>query len=546
MQDYKSPLEMFYHWEKETPNKLYMRQPIGGEWHHWTWSETAIQVRKMAAYLKSLDLPANSKIATLSKNCAHWIISDLAIMMAGHVSVPLYPNLKAESITQILEHSEAKLLFVGKLDDFESMRPGVPKDLPCIAFPFYSEEGYPVWDDLIKDVEPMVDNVVREPNELATIIYTSGTTGMPKGVMHKFYNFSFATSNAVPLLGLATEERFFSYLPLCHIAERLLVEMGSLYSGGMVSFAESLDTFAQNLADTKPTAFLGVPRIWTKFQQGILGKLPQKKLNVLLSIPLVSSLIKKKVKSGLGLQEARNIFTGAAPTPVSTLKWFESLGIPIQEAYAMTENCCYSHVTLNDGIKFGSVGKALPHCEVKLSEENEILIKHVALMDGYYKEDKQTQETIKDGWLHTGDEGHIDAEGYLKITGRVKDLFKTSKAKYVAPAPIEMKLSANKNIEQVCVVGTGLPQPIALITLSEYGKSRPTADVYGSLETTIKIINPKFESHERLKKIVVLDKEWTIENNLLTPSMKIKRNEVERLYKDNYTSWYEKEGYIVS
>jgi len=546
MQDYKSPLEMFYHWEKETPNKLYMRQPIGGEWHHWTWSETAIQVRKMAAYLKSLDLPANSKIATLSKNCAHWIISDLAIMMAGHVSVPLYPNLKAESITQILEHSEAKLLFVGKLDDFESMRPGVPKDLPCIAFPFYSEEGYPVWDDLIKDVEPMVDNVVREPNELATIIYTSGTTGMPKGVMHKFYNFSFATSNAVPLLGLATEERFFSYLPLCHIAERLLVEMGSLYSGGMVSFAESLDTFAQNLADTKPTAFLGVPRIWTKFQQGILGKLPQKKLNVLLSIPLVSSLIKKKVKSGLGLQEARNIFTGAAPTPVSTLKWFERLGIPIQEAYAMTENCCYSHVTLNDGIKFGSVGKALPHCEVKLSEENEILIKHVALMDGYYKEDKQTQETIKDGWLHTGDEGHIDAEGYLKITGRVKDLFKTSKAKYVAPAPIEMKLSANKNIEQVCVVGTGLPQPIALITLSEYGKSRPTADVYGSLETTLKIINPKFESHERLKKIVVLDKEWTIENNLLTPSMKIKRNEVERLYKDNYTSWYEKEGYIVS
>ena len=546
MQDYKSPLEMFYHWEKETPNKLYMRQPINGEWYHWTWSETATQARKMAAYLKSLDFPANSKIATLSKNCAHWIISDLAIMMAGHVSVPLYPNLKAESITQILEHSEAKLLFVGKLDDFESMRPGVPKDLPCIAFPFYSEEGYPVWDDLIQDVEPMTENVVRESNELATIIYTSGTTGMPKGVMHKFYNFSFATSNAVPLLGLATEERFFSYLPLCHIAERLLVEMGSLYSGGMVSFAESLDTFAQNLADTKPTAFLGVPRIWTKFQQGILGKLPQKKLNVLLSIPLVSSLIKKKIKSGLGLQEARNIFTGAAPTPVSTLKWFERLGIPIQEAYAMTENCCYSHVTLNDGIKFGSVGKALPHCEVKLSEENEILIKHVALMDGYYKEDKQTEETIKDGWLHTGDEGHIDAEGYLKITGRVKDLFKTSKAKYVAPAPIEMKLSANKNIEQVCVVGTGLPQPIALITLSEYGKSRPVEDVYGSLETTLNIVNPKFESHERLKKIVVLDKEWTIENNLLTPSMKIKRNEVERIYKDNYTTWYEKDGHIVS
>lgn len=545
MQDYQSPLEMLYRWESETPNKLYMRQPINDEWHKWTWSETATEVRKMAAYLKSLDLAPKSKIAILSKNCAHWIMSDLAIMMAGYVSVPLYPNLKAESIKQILDHSETKLVFVGKLDDFASMRPGIPKDMPCIAYPFYSEEGYPVWGDLVKDIEPIAENIVREPNDLATIIYTSGTTGMPKGVMHKFYNFSFATSNAVPLLGLATEERFFSYLPLCHIAERLLVEMGSLYSGGMVSFAESLDTFAKNLSDTKPTAFLGVPRIWTKFQQGILTKLPQKKLNVLLAIPLVSSLIKKKIKSGLGLQEARNVFTGAAPTPVSTLKWFKRLGINIQEAYAMTENCCYSHVTLNDDIQFGFVGKALPHCEVKLSEKNEILIKHIALMDGYYKEEKQTQDTIKDGWLYTGDEGHIDSKGFLKITGRVKDLFKTSKAKYVAPAPIEMKLSANKNIEQVCVVGDNIPQPIALITLSEYGKSRPAEDVVASLSKTLTVVNPKFDAHERLKKIIVLDQEWTIENNLLTPSMKIKRNEVEKLHKENYVSWYEREEEVI-
>ena len=545
MQDYQSPLEMLYRWESETPNKLNMRQPINDEWHKWTWSETATEVRKMAAYLQSLDLAPKSKIAILSKNCAHWIMSDLAIMMAGHVSVPLYPNLKAESIKQILDHSETKLVFVGKLDDFASMRPGIPKDMPCIAYPFYSEEGYPVWGDLVKDIEPIAENIVREPNDLATIIYTSGTTGMPKGVMHKFYNFSFATSNAVPLLGLATEERFFSYLPLCHIAERLLVEMGSLYSGGMVSFAESLDTFAKNLSDTKPTAFLGVPRIWTKFQQGILTKLPQKKLNVLLAIPGVSSLIKKKIKSGLGLQEARNVFTGAAPTPVSTLKWFKRLGINIQEAYAMTENCCYSHVTLNDDIQFGFVGKALPHCEVKLSEKNEILIKHIALMDGYYKEEKQTQDTIKDGWLYTGDEGHIDSKGFLKITGRVKDLFKTSKAKYVAPAPIEMKLSANKNIEQVCVVGENIPQPIALITLSEYGKSRPAEDVVASLSKTLTVVNPKFDAHERLKKIIVLDQEWTIENNLLTPSMKIKRNEVEKLHKENYVSWYEREEEVI-
>ena len=545
MQEYQSPLEKLYHWEATAPNKLYMRQPIEGQWKQWTWQETAQQVRLMAGYLKSLDLEPESKIAILSKNCAHWIMSDLAIMMAGHTSVPLYPNLKAQSIQQILEHSETKLVFVGKLDDFESMRPGIPQDMPCIAYPFYSEEGYPVWDDLTKQVTPIKENVVRSPNDLATIIYTSGTTGMPKGVMHKFYNFSFATSNAVPLIPLGTTDRFFSYLPLCHIAERLLVEMGSLYSGGMVSFAESLDTFANNLAHTKPTVFLGVPRIWTKFQQGILAKLPQKKLNVLLSIPLISSLIKKKVQSGLGLQEAKNVFTGAAPTPVSTMKWFKRLGINIQEAYAMTENCCYSHVTFNDNIQMGYVGKALPHCEVKLSDQKEILIKHVALMDGYYKEEQQSKETIKDGWLYTGDEGYIDQDGFLKITGRVKDLFKTSKAKYVAPAPIEMKLSANKNIEQVCVVGDGIPNPIALITLSEYGKNRPKQDVVSSLSKTLSVVNPKFEAHEHVKKIVVLEQEWTIENNFLTPSMKIKRNEVEKQHKSSYEKWYEQDQQII-
>ena len=177
-------------------------------------------------------------------------------------------------------------------------------------------------------------------------------------------------------------------------------------------------------------------------------------------------------------------------------------------------------------IQMGYVGKALPHCEVKLSDQKEI-IKHVALMDGYYKEEQQSKETIKDGWLYTGDEGYIDQDGFLKITGRVKDLFKTSKAKYVAPAPIEMKLSANKNIEQVCVVGDGIPNPIALITLSEYGKNRPKQDVVSSLSKTLSVVNPKFEAHEHVKKIVVLEQEWTIENNFLTPSMKIKRNEVE-------------------
>ena len=540
---YLSPLEMLYKWEQEKPNEIYLSQPIDGTWHNWTWKEFGIEVRKMANYLKSLDLPKDSKVALLSKNCAHWMMTDMAIMMSGHISVPLYPNLNAETLGKILTHSESKLLFVGKLDNFNDMKSGIPADMDCITFPFYAED-YQRWDELTKEVDPMQENVIRDPNELATIIYTSGTTGDPKGVMHKFFNFSFATTNAVNTLHLENEV-FFSYLPLCHIAERLLVQMGSLYSGGRTYFAESLDTFASNLAEASPTVFLGVPRIWTKFQQGILTKLPQRKLNILLSVPFLSSLIKKKIKKGLGLSKAKNIFTGAAPTPVVLIRWFARLGIHIQEAYAMTENTCYSHVSYNNNINVGYVGQALPECDVKLSERNEILIKHDALMDGYYKMEEETNKTIVDGWLHTGDEGEIDTNGFLKITGRVKDLFKTSKGKYVAPSPIEMKLSANKNIEQVCVVGTEIPQPIAVIVLSERGKNQSKVDLTNSLTKTLDIVNPKLDGHEKIHNFVVVKEEWTVENKLLTPTMKIKRNAIEKLYKENYSFWYEGERVVL-
>tara|TARA_B100000963_G_scaffold20815_2_gene15694 strand:- start:14023 stop:15654 length:1632 start_codon:yes stop_codon:yes gene_type:complete len=537
---YLSPLEMLYKWEKEKPNEIFLSQPINGVWHNWSWEEFGAEVRKMAAYLKQLNLPNESKIGLLSKNCAHWLMTDMAIMMSGHVSVPLYPNLNAETLSKILLHSETKLLFVGKLDNYNEMKEGVPDEMTCISFPFYSQD-YPKWDDLLKNIYPLKEDIIRKPNELATIIYTSGTTGVPKGVMHKFFNFSFATTNAVNIIPLK-EESFFSYLPLCHIAERLLVQMGSLYCGGRVSFAESLDTFAKNLSDVSPTIFLGVPRIWTKFQQGILSKIPQKRLTMLLKIPIISTIIKNKIKINLGLAKANNVFTGAAPTPVSLIKWFAHLGINIQEAYAMTENTCYSHVTLNNKIKIGFVGQPLPLCQVKLSSRKEILIKHDALMDGYYKMENETNQTIVNGWLHTGDEGFIDDEGFLKITGRVKDLFKTTKGKYVAPSPIEMKISANKNIEQVCVVGDELPQPIALLVLSEKGKNNLHEDIKISLNRTLENINNILENHEKIHNFIVLDQPWTVENKLLTPTMKIKRNLIEKKYSIFYKDWYDKES----
>lgn len=546
MSVYSSPLEMLYKWEKETPDNVFLRQPINDKWHEWTWKQTGQEVRKMAGALKAMNLPPGSNIALISKNCAHWIISDLAIMMSGHVSVPMYPNLNSETVKLILEHSESKVCFVGKLDDWKSMRPGVPAGVRCIAFPFYTEPGYETWDEIVKDAKPVEEDVIRMPNELATIIYTSGTTGMPKGVMHSFHNFSFTAENAVKLIKIDNSSKFFSYLPLCHIAERFLVEMGGIYSGGKIAFAESLEKFPKNLADVQPTIFLGVPRIWSKFQQGVLAKMPQKKLNIFLSIPLLSSIVKKKIKQGLGLSQATNIFVGAAPMPASLIRWFERLGIKIQEAYAMTENCCYSHVTLPHEIKIGYVGKALPHVEVKLSEQNEVLIKHEALMLGYYKEPQMSKDSFTaDGFLKTGDEGKIDSEGYLQITGRVKDIFKTSKGKYVAPAPIEMKISVNEVVDQVCVVGDGIPQPIAMITLSEIGKKKTKEELAQSLKETMYTINPKLDQHEQLEKMVILKGDWTVENKLLTPTLKIKRNEVEKIHRGNYVAWYESKTEVV-
>jgi long-chain acyl-CoA synthetase len=541
-----SPLEMLYHWESKAPDKVFLRQPISGTWHTWTWKEAGTEIRKMAAALKAMRLPLHSNIAIISKNCAHWIMSDLAIMMAGHVSVPLYPNLTAGSVRQILDHCDAPLVFVGKLDAWDNMKAGVPEGVQCISFPFYGPRGYLPWEKLLSEHQPLQGEILRDGGEPGTLIYTSGSTGVPKGVMHKISNFSFASYHAMSYIGVNASERFFSYLPLAHIGERFFVEMGVLYSGGDVSFAESVEKFQENIRDTNPTIFLGVHRIWKKFQEGILAKLSQKKLNVLLSIPIVSNLIRKKVKQGLGFEHTTRLFTSAAPTPPDLIEWFGRLGIRIAEGYAMTETFAYSHGSLMHEARTGWAGHPLPHVQSRLGEDGEVLVKHEALMDGYYKDPEQTREMFtEDGFLRTGDRGEIDADGYLKITGRTKEIFKTSKGKYVAPSPIEMRIGSHSDVEMACVTGSSLPQPIALITLTENGKGKDRNAILAELEKHIRQINRDLDNHERIEKVVLLDENWSIENDMLTPTMKIKRREIEARYSANYDLWYNKERFVV-
>ncbi|MGC8115941.1 AMP-binding protein [Metapseudomonas otitidis] len=545
------PLDMFFEREARHPNKRYLVQPMaGGQVEELTWGDVGDQARRAASWLRGRDLPPGSCIAIISKNCAHWIVADLAIWMAGHVSVPLYPNLTGESVRQVLEHSESALAFIGKLDDWPAMSGGIPEGVATIALPIHPEGTFDyAWSDLL-DSTPIRDNPRTRLEQLATIIYTSGTTGTPKGVMQSFGNFAFAAEHGVQLFNTGESDRLLSYLPLCHVAERMFVEMASLYAGQTVFFAESLDTFLRDLRRARPTAIFGVPRIWTKFQMGVFEKMPAQKLDRLLRLPLIGRFIGRKVLAGLGLDAVRVALCGAAPVPEALLHWYKRLGLDVLEVYGMTENCGYSHVCRPGEQKTGWIGRNSPGVEVRISEEGEVQVRSGATMQGYYKDPERTAETITpDGFLRTGDKGEQDADGNLRLTGRIKEIFKTSKGKYVAPAPIENRLAVHTRIEQVCVVGDGLPQPMALCVLSEVGRQEAgngiREQLEGSLRALLDEVNQALDKHERLLGLVLVKDVWAVDNGFLTPTLKIKRNVVEGTYGPRFPEWIERRETVL-
>lgn len=543
----KTLLDYFYEFEKRKANEVYLRQPINGNWKTYTWAEVGNQVRRMATALKAMNLPPKTHIGILSKNCAHWIMADLAIMMSGNVSVPFYATLTAENLKEVSELSHIKVMFVGKLETWEQQQTGVSSEVKCISFPHLPGNskitGYPTWDELIAQHEPMTTEYYPALDELFTIKYTSGTTGTPKGVMLTYGSIAqlLETERQTNMLKLfeGDEHRYFSYLPLNHIAERNIVEAASLATGGSISFVESQETFIQNLQETQPNIFLAVPRIWTKLHLGLLTKMPQSRLNLLLKIPIINNVIRKKIKTGLGLDQAKILLTGAAPMPIHLLNWYKKLDITIQEVYGMTENCAGCTLMPADGIKPGTVGKPLGNVQIRIDEETgEVQMKAPWNMIGYYDAEEKTKEVLRDGWVHTGDQGEITKDGYLKLTGRVKDTFKTTKGEYIVPAPIEWKFAKNEYIEQICIVGLGIPQPIALVNLSEIGQAADKAEVTASFNEMLETINPTMESYNRVKKIIIMSELWSVENNILTPTLKIKRNVLDRLYRDQFHDWF--------
>jgi long-chain acyl-CoA synthetase len=550
----KTTLEYFYEWERAKPDTPFLRQPYGDTWREISWREAGLAARRLASALLAMGMRPGDKVGIVSKNCYHWILADLGIMMAGLVSVPFYPNLTAAQLRQVLELSDAKILFVGKLENWREMSAGVPQTTRLIAFPHYEgndrvEEGE-AWDEVLARHEPIAGDPLPGLHDIWTILFTSGTTGAPKGVTHSYHAPATLMHNEKinGNLKIFSDEdhRFFSYLPLNHIAERIIVEVAAILTGGTVSFAESIDTFARNLQATQPTLFMAVPRIWSKFQLGILARLPQKRLDLLLRLPLLSRLIKRKIQQGLGLAHARILLTGAAPTPDALKDWFARLGLQLQEVYAMTENCGGCTLMPIEAIRPGTVGKPLPNVELRIDPQSgEVLTRAPWLMLGYYKDEAKTAEVMRDGWLHTGDAGYLDEAGYLCLTGRVSDTFKSAKGKYIVPAPIEWGFAKNPMIEQIAVVGLALPQPLALVVLSDLGQAAGKEEIEAGLRESLEEVNAGLAAFEKLKSIVVVNEAWDVYNGLLTPTMKIRRGVINQKYQAHFQQWFESPAKII-
>lgn len=546
----------FYKWEKEFKNKPYLRQPIGEKWEEYTWGEVGQMARRLASGLKSLNLREGAHIGIYSKNCREWIISDLAIVMAGYVSVPFFPSLNGKELSYIMDYGDVDALFIGKIETWGVIKNDLPSEMPIIRFPKYEgcsnvTKGHE-WHEFINSHEPIENPHNPKLSDLWTIIFTSGTTGNPKGVMLTYQaidGIKVVLDDPNNPLGIkhTGNNDFISYLPLNHIFERVVIEWCSFRYGGSISFVESIETFGQNLKEVQPHVFAAAPRVWTKLQMGILSKFPQKKLDTLLKIPLFSTILKKLIRKGLGFSKVRVTVSGSAPMPVELIEWFRKVGVYITNGYGMTENCAIcSSVDGKDFDKLDSVGKPQKGVELKIDEgTGEILMRGPFVMIGYYKNEELSNETLRGGWLHTGDKGFLDEDGYLHITGRVADSFKTSKGEYIEPLTLEQFFVNMNEIEEVCVVGLGIAQPMCLIQLSDIGKSSSKDNLSKTFLDTLESINSDLVNYKKISTIIIVKDEWSQENGIVGPTQKLKRGAVDEKYNKNYLKWHESDQKLI-
>lgn len=525
------PIDRLLHWEKSSPDRVYLRQRAGGEFVDLNWRDFADRVRRVAQFLQQQCPQPGSRVAIYAKNCADWFVVDMAIMLSGHISVPLYPGLSRKSLDYILQHAAVDLVFLGAADEMADVLPELPEQLITVAIGTQTLACDFTLPKIYADYERLESIPELGPDHVFTLMYTSGTTGAPKGVMHDFATVAYAVPTFCRMWDMGPDERFVSYLPLAHAAERIIVEMDSLYCGGQVNFVESQETFLADLQAIRPTLFFSVPRLWVKFKQGVESRFPPALLRVLLALPIVGKRLAMKIRAGLGLDQTVRFITGSAPTPPEVHRWYRRLGIILRDGYGMTENFIYGTIAQEPNPVIGAVGTPVGEGEMRIGDGGEVLMRSGALMRGYYLNPELSAKTIQNGWLHTGDKGRIDEQGRLHLTGRVSDTFKTSKGKFIDPGPWEAQLGGFAEIDQVLVFGHGLDQPMAMVVLAESALSLPADRVQTLLAAHLATVNGGRARFEQIARLGYSKVAWSPQNGYTTPTLKVIRSVLEDKYR---------------
>jgi long-chain acyl-CoA synthetase len=571
----------------ERPSTIAYQTKVDGRWQPTTYGTFVEQVRAAARALIALGFQRGSKVAILGFNRPEWVILDHAAMMAGGAAAGIYTTCSADEVQYIIHHSEALVVLVedaAQLAKVKAKRGELPllKTIVMMRGATATGDDVLTWDDFLARAEAISEATLDEridaidQAELATLIYTSGTTGPPKGVMLSHGNLAWTSRALLDVAGSRPPDVSLSYLPLSHIAEQMATIHMPATAGSTVYFAESLEKIADNIKDCRPTVFFGVPRIWEKFHAVLSAKLGEvtgvkrrlvdwsrtvcREVNARrdrgealpmaleLKYRLAQRLVIGKLKTALGFDRADFLISGAAPIAVDVLEFFASIDLPIREIYGQSEDTGPTSYNLPGKTKLGSVGPPLPGLQVKLADDGEIMIKGPNVFLGYYKEPEATAECLVDGWLCSGDLGALDAEGFLTITGRKKEIIITAGGKNIAPKNIEAALKESPLVAEAVVIGDRRKFLTALITLDEEAARKLVPDgdlaaaepIRAAIQAQVDRANEALARVEQIKKFTILSRQFGIDTGELTPTMKIKRkvvatnfaSEIEAMYAD--------------
>jgi long-chain acyl-CoA synthetase len=505
------PHEMLIKWGQEKPDDVFLRQNISGRGRTYTFSEAARELQTLAAWLRD-NFEGGSRIGICGTNSPRWILADYAIALSGMVSVPFYPKASRSMFLKTLAHSQIRALIWDRETTCPEVQSVIPKDLDTVDMytdiqaRLYDAADGKSWDEIIESPFETREFRRRNGDELATIMYTSGTSGEPKGVMHKFSAQLAGVEGVMHDYTFDKNERFFSYLPLAHAAERLLIATVPVYLGAPITFLSDLDNLKEDLRSCRPTVFLAVPRVWEKIEEKSLRLTrPFRKLRW---IPGVSLMLGKLLRLALGLNKTKNFINGSAALPATTRLYLHDLGFRILEGYGMTENFAYSHLMRPWEYTLKGVGRPCHGVECKIDDAQQVLIKSPTNLMGYFREEATGLDA--EGYFATGDLGEINERCELILQGRLSEQFKTSKGKFISPTPIEGQLKGSALIE-------------ALFELSELAFQLPKEQVMSGIEEHVKTLNRELSPHERIGRILVSQEPWSIESHYLTPTMKVRR-----------------------